>query len=233
MQDRNPVRRILISGHTYLLRRGLASTIRGIVPSAEITDVSSLSDLKERLEREEFFAAIFDIDSEYPIEPIKFQEIRVANCHVILGVLSRSDDASVALSYLAAGVNGYILGYSSQAEIEDAIRTIFRGATYVPPALLRPAADQLISSPGVNRPCRDQNLTSRQNDVLKMVLNGCSNKEIARELRLSPNTVKIHVGALLRHFAVERRTDLSLAASQNGNNGTYGHAAPEALGIRT
>jgi DNA-binding CsgD family transcriptional regulator len=49
--------------------------------------------------------------------------------------------------------------------------------------------------------------------VLRLLLKGYSNKEIARQLNLSPHTVKIHVGALLRRFAVQRRSNLAVAAA--------------------
>ena len=49
--------------------------------------------------------------------------------------------------------------------------------------------------------------------MLRLLLRGYSNKEIARQLNLSPNTVKIHVGALLRSFAVQRRSNLAVAAA--------------------
>ena len=226
MLDKYSRCRILIAGYSYIVRRGLASIVCGVTQSAVIADVSCFDEAKKWLEREDFFAAIFEIDPENPIGPIKFQELRSDHPQLILGVLSRSDNASTILSHLAAGVNGYILGCSSQAEIEWAIGTILRGAIYVPPSLVRSKANYPVSNLDVPPPYgHRKGLTGRQSDVLKLLLNGYSNKMIARELDLSPHTVKFHVGALLRHFAVERRTDLSVVASRNLGNGTYGHTA--------
>jgi DNA-binding NarL/FixJ family response regulator len=88
--------------------------------------------------------------------------------------------------------------------------------------LVRSKASQLAPHfAGPLRYAKPKELTGRQSDVLRLLLNGFSNKEIARELNVSPHTVKIHVGALLRHFAVERRTDLPVATSRSHRNGTH------------
>jgi DNA-binding NarL/FixJ family response regulator len=206
-------RKILVAGNC-ILRRGIASVVRDVVPSASIVEASCLSDAKARLGSDEFFAAIFDIDAGDLNGPINFRMLHANHPRLVLGVLSRSDNAGVILSYLAEGVNGYILGSATQWEIECAIRAILGRAIYIPPSVTgsNPAqADQALAVPPLRRNMRA--LTGRQSAVLKLLLNRYSNKEIARELDLSPHTVKIHVSALLRHFAVPKRMDLAIAAS--------------------
>jgi DNA-binding NarL/FixJ family response regulator len=61
--------------------------------------------------------------------------------------------------------------------------------------------------------------------VLGLLLKGYSNKEIARQLNLSPHTVKIHVSALLRCFAVQKRSSLAVAAAALHADG-IGHCSP-------
>ena len=219
--------RVLITGSDCILRRGFASILCDVVPCSVFVQASCFHDAKERLGCEAFSAAIFDIDAEDQNGPISFQMLRADHPQLILGVFSHVDNASVILNYLAAGVNGYILGCSSQSEIEHAIGTMLRGAIYIPPSLVRPNADQSNYDPGAPPPCQNlRGLTGRQSTVLNLLLNGRSNKEIARELHLSPHTVKIHVGAVLRHFAVRRRTDLAIAAREQ-ENGAYRYNAPQ------
>ena len=95
---------------------------------------------KARLNRSEFFAAIFDIDADELDGPISFRTLRVDCPYLILGVLSRTAVASDILSYLAAGVTGYILEESGQAEVERAVREILNGALYIPPNAIEPTA---------------------------------------------------------------------------------------------
>ena len=211
--------RLMISGYSYIARRGLASIICGFLPRATITEASCFDEAVKKLACEEFFASIFEIDPEDTIDPANFQKLRCDYPRLILGVLSRCDNAGVILDHIAAGVNGYILGCSSQTEIENALGTLLKGELYVPPSLVRSNARQLISKVDIapvylNR----KGLTGRQSDVLKLAIKGYSNKKIAKDLDLSPHTVKIHMGALLRHFAVHRRTDLPVAASLPAGN---------------
>jgi two-component system nitrate/nitrite response regulator NarL len=218
--------RILIAGNDCIFQRGFASILCDILPCAEFVQASCFHDAKAWLGREVFSAAIFDINVKDRNGPIGFQMLRADHPHLILGVLSHIDNASVILSYLAAGVNGYILGCSSQSEIERAIKAIFRGAIYVPPNLIRSKGNQTDHDTEAPPLCRDlKGLTGRQSAVLDLLLNGHSNKEIARELRLSPHTIKIHVGAVLRHFAVRRRTELTVAVRRCDSD-AYRHNDP-------
>ena len=148
-------------------------------------------------------------------------------------MVSREDDAELVLGYLAAGVNGFIAVCSSQAEIEGAIATIFRGAVYVPPTLLKSKLGRAGGSDAALRPpsAAGRGLTKRQNEVLKLLLSGSSNKEIAG-LDLSHHTIKIYVGALLRHFSVRRRRELFAVAMGKQPKHSYGRGLPSSSEAR-
>src|SRR5262245_26409753 len=117
-------RKILIAGNC-IFRKGVASIVRDVVPSASIAEAFCFADARARLYRGEFFAAIFDVDADKLNGPISFRTLRVDFPHLILGVLSRSASAGDILSYLAAGVTGYVLEKSGQTEVERALREIF------------------------------------------------------------------------------------------------------------
>jgi DNA-binding NarL/FixJ family response regulator len=203
--------KILIVGNC-IFRRGVAGIVRDAVPSALIAEAICFSDARARLSRSPFFAAIFDIDADGVYGPISFQMLRVDCPALILGVLSRTASAGDILGYLAAGVSGYIFEESDQSEVERGVREILSGAVYIPPdAIASTLSETNRASLAVRRGLCG--LTPRQIGVLRLLLKGYSNKEIARQLNLSPNTVKIHVGALLRRFAVQRRSNLAVAAA--------------------
>jgi DNA-binding NarL/FixJ family response regulator len=224
-------RKILISGN-FILRRGVARIVHDVVPSASIVEVSCFHDAITRLGSGEFFAAIFDIDAGDLNWPINFRMLRADYPQLILGVISRGDNAGVILSYLAMGVNCYILGTSSQSEIERAIEAMLGRAIYIPPSVIEPNIGQPDRDPAVPRSRRNlRGLTGRQSAVLRLLQSRYSNKEIARELNLSPHTIKIHVSALLRHFSVQRRIDLAIAASRKREEGLYCYNPPQTLEI--
>jgi DNA-binding NarL/FixJ family response regulator len=202
---------ILIVGN-YIFRRGVASIVRDVVPGASIAEAFCFADARARLNRGEFFAAIFDVDADELNGPISFRTLRVDCPNLILGVLSRTASTGDILSYLAAGVTGYILEESGQTEVERAVQKILNGTIYIPPNVIElRARDPEFAVPALRR--NGCHLTPRQNGVLGLILKGYSNKEIARQLNLSPHTVKIHVSALLRCFAVQKRSSLAVAAA--------------------
>jgi DNA-binding NarL/FixJ family response regulator len=155
---------------------------------------------------------VFDIESDELNKPISFRTLHVDCPHLILAVLSRSANSSDILNYLAAGVTGFILESSDQAEVERAIREILNGVIYVPPSAVEFVACETMTEPPASHR-NSSRLTPRQHAVLSLLLKGYSNKEIARELNLSPYTVKIHVSALLRSFSVQKRSGLAVAAT--------------------
>jgi len=219
--------KILIAGNC-IFQRGVASIVRDIAPSASIAAAFRFADARARLHRGEFFAAIFDLDGDELTGPASFRMLRVDCPRLILGVLSRTQGAGAGdiLGYLAAGVNGYILEQSGQAEVERAVRQILNGALYIPPSVVEPAAcEPEPAPPALGRHRCD--LTPRQDGVLGLLLQGYSNKEIARRLNLSPHTVKIHVSALLRRFSVQKRSGLAAAtlrSERTGHRGPLGSA---------
>jgi DNA-binding NarL/FixJ family response regulator len=218
--------KILVAGNC-IFRRGIASIVRDVVPSASIVEAVGFADARAQLNRDGFFAAIFHLDADGLDGPVSFRTLRGDCPGLILGVMSRTANAGDILGYMAAGVTGFMLETSGHAEVQRAVRDILDGAFYIPPDFISATTcEPHVVRAVLRRDCR--RLTPRQNGVLGLLLKGYSNKEIARELALSPHTVKIHVSALLRCFAVEKRSSLAAAACSLGG-GTRGHCGPPAL----
>jgi DNA-binding NarL/FixJ family response regulator len=216
MSDETTCPKILIADDNGILRKGIAAIVQGIMPSASLTEVSTFNDAKQRLDQESFDAAIFDVDMRDLKAPSDFQALRATHPTLILAVISRDDDPEMILNYLAMGVNGYIHECSRPIEIDRAMHAVLTGMVYVPPTVVGSRSRISDYNPQLT-PQTLLKLTHRQQGVLNLLINGLSNKEIARELKLSHNTVKIHVSALLRQFAVETRADLAAMASNKTN----------------
>ncbi len=220
--------KILVAGNC-IFRRGVASIVRDIVPKASIIEAVGFADARARLNRDALFAALFHLDADELDGPASFRMLRSECPGLIMAVMSRSASAGDILGYMAAGVTGFILERSGQTEVQRAIRDILDGAVYIPPDVIASTACE----PDVARPAsrrESHHLTPRQNGVLGLLLKGYSNKQIARELDLSPHTVKIHVSALLRCFAVQKRSSLASATSSLGGE-PINHRGPVGLQI--
>lgn len=128
-------------------------------------------------------------------------------------VLSAADDATTMRAVLDRGAMGFIPKSASNEVMLGALRLVLLGGRYLPPELLRTTSDVLNSvATGVTpKSLADLKLTERQRDVLKLMVQGQSNKQICRALGLAETTVKIHVTAILRALNVASRTQAIVA----------------------
>jgi len=138
-------------------------------------------------------------------------------------VISASEDVADIKDILDAGAMGYILKSSSSQVILSALRLVLAGGVYVPVNVLHdvdspcePAAKPTACKPTANKPGAGSNLTHRQVEVLRLIIQGKPNKSIARELQLSEGTVKIHLASIYRALSVSNRTEAAMAAQIQG-----------------
>jgi DNA-binding NarL/FixJ family response regulator len=134
-------------------------------------------------------------------------------------VLSASDDRRHVLQAVNLGAAGFIPKTSSSRVMLSALKLVMSGGVYLPPALLDQSGDgDLSESTGLHsgQETAASFLTPRQREVLTLLGQGKSNKEIARVLQLAEGTVKLHVTAILKALNVNNRTRAVVAASQMG-----------------
>ncbi|WP_262265899.1 LuxR C-terminal-related transcriptional regulator [Microvirga yunnanensis] len=214
---------------------------------AELIEASSLDEALERLtENERIEAALLDLSMAGMRTPTNLRAIRECFPHARVAVLSASNARQDILSALEAGVHGYMLKSLPVADLVKALRVVFEGGIYVPPCL----AD--ISSGGSLQPLRElpdvapepqpvppepapaasvHALTSRQREVLDLLVQGKSNKEIALALKLGEGTVKIHMAAIFRYFGVNNRAAAAVAGARPYPNRPRGVLPTEDAGM--
>lgn len=131
-------------------------------------------------------------------------------------LLSAHIDSGLIQLALKEHASGFIPKTSTPDVMLSAVQLVLNGGIYIPleamgaPATAAPTMAFQTSSGG-----RIQ-LTQRQMDVLQQMKNGLSNKEIARQLNMSPSTVKVHVAAILRELAASSRTQAVFLAKDRG-----------------
>ena len=141
--------------------------------------------------------------------------IRRSAPDIYLVVVSAQDDPQAVRRALDCGAHGYICKSAGSASMMKGIRSVLEGDTFVSPNIAVP--DTLIQTQGDFDADRLRALlTPRQRDVLAMLRQGKSNKEIARDLNLAEITVKLHVTAILRSLGCENRTQAAILAAKMG-----------------
>ncbi|HIJ62106.1 MAG TPA: response regulator transcription factor [Rhodospirillaceae bacterium] len=131
-------------------------------------------------------------------------------------VLSASDDRRHVLQAVNLGAAGFIPKTSSSRVMLSALKLVLSGGVYLPPALLDQSPEHGYADGGGGHDGAASFLTPRQREVLVLLGQGKSNKEIARVLQLAEGTVKLHVTAILKALNVNNRTRAVVAASQLG-----------------
>jgi two-component system, NarL family, nitrate/nitrite response regulator NarL len=126
-------------------------------------------------------------------------------------VLSSSEDPADVRRALSLGALGYVPKSALPQTLLSALRLVLAGDIYVPPLMLDAAAQGAASEPAADA-SRQGALTDRQLEVLRLLSEGLSNKEIGRALNLSDKTVKAHITVIFKALDVVNRTQAASAA---------------------
>jgi DNA-binding NarL/FixJ family response regulator len=124
-------------------------------------------------------------------------------------------DADYVEEAFRAGAMGYLLKRAAASELLTAIRAVLKGNHYVSPLVTRNALESLISpqKPGSKH---SERLSTRQREVLQLVAEGRSRKEIAAILNISVKTVEFHKAALMRELKLATTADFTRYAIEHG-----------------
>jgi DNA-binding NarL/FixJ family response regulator len=117
-----------------------------------------------------------------------------------------------ALRALTAGAKGYIEESATAAEFKEAIRVIHSGSVWASPHLFSKFIERMTNIPRRGRAEEPLVFTTREREVLNLLVSGRSNKEIGNALGIEERTVKMHVAKLMRKAGVTNRIALSVHA---------------------
>ncbi len=138
----------------------------------------------------------------------EFPEVRVL-------MLSMHANEEYVLQALRAGAVGYMLKDSATAELELALQAVMEGETYLSPPISRQVVEGYVQRVGAEQPAADH-LTPRQRQVLQLIAEGLSTKEIAYRLELSVKTVETHRAQLMERLQIRDIAGLVKYAIRSG-----------------
>jgi len=214
----NPHGVALVADDDEFFRIALATILRNKLGFQEVLEAGSLDEAIERLaDHDDCFLALFDLTMPGMESAASVGAVREVRPDIKVAVVSASSRRSDILTALAAGIHGYVPKSLGAQDLAAALRVILNGAIYVPPSLAGrpPEPTEAAPSQAVEIPSRAiESLTPRQREVLLLLVEGLSNKEIARKLRLGEGTVKIHMAALFRSLRVRNRQEAAAAGAR-------------------
>ncbi len=227
---------LLIDDHPLILS-ALQSIILGLGDHVSVVTADSAREARETLQADPAFdLVLLDLNLGDADGFDVLEEFRSTYPAVPVVVVSASDRVADVIRAIDLGAMGFVPKRSSNTELFDALRMVMQGGIFVPTMALGsmtpesieqrradPNAQADASGVGMTAansghqrqaPLANLGLTPRQTDVLALLLKGQPNKLIARELKLSVETVKDHVAAVLRALNVNSRTQAVLAVGQ-------------------
>lgn len=140
-------------------------------------------------------------------------QLKQAASEMKVVILTVFDDHDRVFRAVCAGADGYLLKTSSIERIGEAIREVVSGGASMNPEIARKVLDSLSRQRAVPT---GQTLTEREQDVLRLVVQGLTKKEIARELHLSAHTVDSHLRNIYQKLHVHNRAGAVAAAMRDG-----------------
>lgn len=143
------------------------------------------------------------------------QKIKAARPEIRVVMLTSHIARSEVVAALASGADAYCIKGASIERMQAAIQAAYEGATYLDPQVARLVIEQL-KPPAQGENDKIANLSQRETEVLKLLVEGKSNPEIAGELFLSPNTIKTHVRGIMNKLSVDDRVQAAVVALRAG-----------------
>ena len=130
-------------------------------------------------------------------------------------ILTVHEDEALLKEAIQAGASGYILKQAAESELVSAIQVILRGDLYVDPSLLRSLLNEQVKTQPVHTGIVEP-LTPREVDVLKLIVEGHTNRQIAEHLSISVRTVEGHRANLSEKLGLHSRVELVRYAKEHG-----------------
>jgi len=134
------------------------------------------------------------------------QRLKQSMPNVKLIYLTMNQDPDLAAEAFRLGAKGYLLKSSAGSELVDALRTVFRGGSYVTPLMTEDVLGSFVNH--FKNLKSTSHLTLRQKEVLQLLAEGRSMKEAAYILNVSPRTVAFHKYTMMEHLHIKTRAEL-------------------------
>ncbi len=203
--------RVLIADGHALFRDGLSALIEQLDKTAVILQAGNFRQSLKILDGERPFDLIV-IDPDMSDMPWSngFEAVCKKSGGARVVVVSASENVHNIRESLELGAGGYITKRAETKILSNALKLVLDGGTYIPPVMLGHNSDNLAAGG------KGKTLTNRQSQVLGLVAQGMSNKQIAYEIGVSEATVKLHINALLKAIGAANRTQAVIIAQKTG-----------------
>jgi DNA-binding NarL/FixJ family response regulator len=204
--------KVLIADDHGIVRSGLRMLLEQQADIEVVGEASDGAEARDMAIREKPDLAILDVKMPKLTGLQATREIRSQAPDVAILILSMYDDERYLFEALKAGASGYVLKAQADSDLLEAVRAVQRGEPFLTPEAQR-ALIQDVLGESANR---EDDLTPREQEVVKLVAEAHTNREIASILHLSEKTVENHRSNAMRKLGMRDRVELVRYAIRKG-----------------
>jgi len=225
--EQNPIRVFLLDDHE-VVRRGLADLLDGEPDISVVGDAGTVDHALARGPALRPDVAVLDVRLPDGDGISVCRELRDQMPELACLMLTSFDDEEALLDAIMAGASGYVLKQIKGSDLVSAIRTVAAGQSMLDPATTARLMRSLRADPSDSPAVPDElaGLSPRERDILALIGDGLTNREIGRKLYLSEKTIKNHISRLLAKLGVQRRVQAAVLASHLEQPDTGEHRTP-------
>jgi DNA-binding NarL/FixJ family response regulator len=209
-----PVRVLLADDHA-LVRAGIRALLQNLEGVTVVAETGNGAEVLEFARAHRPDVVLLDISMPGLGGLEVSAQLREALPEVRVVMLSMHANEEYVLQALRAGAAGYMLKDSATAELELALKAVMQGETYLSPPISKQVVEGYVQRVGAEQTASD-NLTPRQRQVLQLIAEGHSTKEIAHRLNLSVKTVETHRAQLMERLQIREIAGLVKYAIRHG-----------------
>ena len=217
MSSNNKRIRVVLADDHAVLRAGLKALLNAEADMEVVGEATDGQDAIDKVRALRPDVIVMDISMPGVNGLEATQRIVQAGLDAKVLVLTMHPEEQYLLQVIKAGAAGYVLKKSADTELMDAIRTVYRGDTFLYPAATKLLVNEYLSRVRTTQE-RDslQDLTDREREVLRYTAEGFSNQEIADKLIISPKTVDTYRGRIMDKLNMRHRSELVRYALRKG-----------------
>lgn len=207
---------LLAEDHT-IVRKGIRALLDAV---SDIEVVGEAEDGREAIEKVgQLFPDVVLMDNTMPtlngLEATR--QIKKQFPQIMVLILTMHTDEEYIFQFLQAGASGYLIKKTAPKDLVSAIKAVHRGDSFLSPSISKKVIDEYLRhAEEASEPNNYTQLTDREREVLQLVVEGLSNKEIAEQLHLSVKTVGNHRINLMDKLDIHNVSDLTKYAIRKG-----------------
>ncbi len=207
--------RILLADDHTLFRQGVKTLLAAESDMEVVGEAADGNSAVERASELKPDMVLMDIGMPGPSSFETARQIKRNRPETRVLFLTMYDDEDYLVESMEVGASGYVLKDSPAPQLVSAVRDVFRGGSYLSPRMLSQLVDDFRTRvKSTDRMPRFATLTPREKEVLKMLAEGNSVKEVACQLNLSVKTVEAHKFNLMRKLDIHNKAQLVQYAIQ-------------------